>query len=201
MSTTDILLNSAALNSLKRNQLVSLCKLHGIKASGKNSELINKLQDYAMSNPKRDTATMPNLGVQINSSQTGDVSEDADMQSDQEMREADRARMRPSEIWEVIEEETMEEMKKLQEESLRGKGSFHSNSSKSSQIKVPGEFGAPPTLSKSKWFEFPCTSLFISFRCFNVFVIKVSRQSIQVGIDKELQCVIFDFSYSYACRL
>lgn len=137
MSTTDILLNSAALHSLKRNQLVSLCKTHGLKGSGKSSELISKLQEYAMNNPTRDAA-IPGLAERMQSSQTDMASDDTEMRNDIEQREDDRARIRPSEVWEVIEEETMEQMRQLQEESLKGKGSLQSNSSKGSRLKIPG---------------------------------------------------------------
>ncbi|KWU45175.1 hypothetical protein RHOSPDRAFT_33116 [Rhodotorula sp. JG-1b] len=40
-----ILSNAAALHSLKRPQLVALCKQHGLKGSGKNVELIARLQE------------------------------------------------------------------------------------------------------------------------------------------------------------
>ncbi|WVQ75485.1 hypothetical protein IAR50_005110 [Cryptococcus sp. DSM 104548] len=43
----DILRNSAALNALKRHQLVSLSKKYGLRASGKNVEMIERLQVYA----------------------------------------------------------------------------------------------------------------------------------------------------------
>ncbi|KAI0287177.1 hypothetical protein BC826DRAFT_1108625 [Russula brevipes] len=49
--TTQILFNSPALHSLKRDQLVKLCKIHSIKASGKNTELIQKLKNHAASLP------------------------------------------------------------------------------------------------------------------------------------------------------
>jgi hypothetical protein len=158
MSTTDILLNSAALNSLKRNQLVSLCKMHGLKANGKNSDLIDKLQEYAMNNPKREreSAGLPGLAQQMNNSETDGGSDDVKM-SDEENE--GRARMRPSEIWEVIEEETVEEMRKIQEESLNSKGSYQSHRSKASQ-RLPGEFGAASTLTKSEWMQ---PLIFIAF--------------------------------------
>ncbi|KAK6904358.1 hypothetical protein I203_105170 [Kwoniella mangroviensis CBS 8507] len=44
----EILRNSAALNALKRHQLVSLSKRYGLKASGKNVEMIQRLEDYAI---------------------------------------------------------------------------------------------------------------------------------------------------------
>ncbi|WRT68977.1 uncharacterized protein IL334_005959 [Kwoniella shivajii] len=45
----EILRNSAALNALKRHQLVSLSKRYGLKASGKNVDLVQRLEDYAIS--------------------------------------------------------------------------------------------------------------------------------------------------------
>ncbi|WVF65621.1 hypothetical protein IAT40_000351 [Kwoniella sp. CBS 6097] len=44
----EILRNSAALNALKRHQLVSLSKRYGLKASGKNVEIIQRLENYAV---------------------------------------------------------------------------------------------------------------------------------------------------------
>lgn len=46
-STTQILFNSPALHSLKRDQLVKLCKHHSLKANGKNGELIDRLKRRA----------------------------------------------------------------------------------------------------------------------------------------------------------
>ncbi|KAK8843365.1 hypothetical protein IAR55_007022 [Kwoniella newhampshirensis] len=45
----EILRNSAALNALKRHQLVSLSKRYELRASGKNVEMVERLQDYAIS--------------------------------------------------------------------------------------------------------------------------------------------------------
>ncbi|OWZ39318.1 hypothetical protein C351_03917 [Cryptococcus neoformans c8] len=42
----DILRNCAALTALKRHQLVSLSKKYGLKASGKNVDMIDRLQKY-----------------------------------------------------------------------------------------------------------------------------------------------------------
>ncbi|KAJ3798266.1 hypothetical protein GGU11DRAFT_781554 [Lentinula aff. detonsa] len=52
LQTTEILFNSPALHSLKRDQLVKLCKIHSIKASGKNVELIERLKKVAEDLPK-----------------------------------------------------------------------------------------------------------------------------------------------------
>jgi hypothetical protein len=78
--TTQILFNSPALHSLKRDQLVKLCKLHSIKASGKNVELIQKLKHHAASLP---------LGSPLS------VATRSEQPQDQ----------RPSEQWEIVTED------------------------------------------------------------------------------------------------
>ncbi len=50
-TTTQILFNSPALHSPKRDHLVKLCKIHSIKANGKNSELIERLKLRALELP------------------------------------------------------------------------------------------------------------------------------------------------------
>ena len=50
-TTTEILFNSPALHSLKRDQLVKLCKIHSVKANGKNSEMIERLKQRALELP------------------------------------------------------------------------------------------------------------------------------------------------------
>ncbi|KAI0772963.1 hypothetical protein BD413DRAFT_492412 [Trametes elegans] len=50
-TTTQILFNSPALHSLKRDQLVKLCKIHSVKANGKNAELIERLKQHAQALP------------------------------------------------------------------------------------------------------------------------------------------------------
>ncbi|KAJ8082228.1 hypothetical protein PM082_008075 [Marasmius tenuissimus] len=77
-TTTEILFNSPALHSLKRDQLVKLCKIHSIKASGKNVELIAKLKAVAETLPK-DSA----LSIAARSEEEPD--EDADEDGDQKM--------------------------------------------------------------------------------------------------------------------
>lgn len=51
-TTTQILFNSPALHSLKREQLVRLCKVHSLKANGKNVELVDRLKQYAQTLPR-----------------------------------------------------------------------------------------------------------------------------------------------------
>ncbi|WVR09113.1 hypothetical protein IAU60_006175 [Kwoniella sp. DSM 27419] len=44
----EILRNAAALNALKRHQLVSLSKRYGLKASGKNVDMVQRLEAFAL---------------------------------------------------------------------------------------------------------------------------------------------------------
>jgi hypothetical protein len=85
--TTQILFNSPALHSLKRDQLVKLCKLHSIKASGKNTELVQKLKHHA--------ATMP-LGSPLSVATRSELPQD----------DGESPPQRPSEQWEIIMEDT-----------------------------------------------------------------------------------------------
>jgi hypothetical protein len=92
--TTQILFNSPALHSLKRDQLVKLCKIHSIKASGKNTELIQKLKDHA--------STLPHgspLSVAARSEQP---------QDDRNSVTSGLDSQRPSEQWEVVMEDILE---------------------------------------------------------------------------------------------
>ncbi len=84
--TTQILFNSPALHSLKRDQLVKLCKLHSIKASGKNTDLVEKL--------KRHAATLP-LGSPLSVA----------TRSEQPQHDGNTLPQRPSEQWELIMED------------------------------------------------------------------------------------------------
>ncbi|KAK0469041.1 uncharacterized protein EV420DRAFT_4937 [Desarmillaria tabescens] len=47
-ATEDILRNPAALHSLKRDQLIRLCKIHGVKASGKNVDIAERLANIPL---------------------------------------------------------------------------------------------------------------------------------------------------------
>ncbi len=84
--TTQILFNSPALHSLKRDQLVKLCKLHSIKATGKNTELIGKL--------KRHAATLP-PGSPLSVA----------TRSEQPQNDGSSPTQRQSEQWEIVMED------------------------------------------------------------------------------------------------
>ncbi|KAH9985637.1 hypothetical protein BJV74DRAFT_846602 [Russula compacta] len=117
--TTQILFNSAALHSLKRDQLVKLCKIHSIKASGKNTELIQKLKDHAATLPHASPLSVATRSKQ-HQDDKGSVSSRLDSQ-------------RPSDQWEVI----MEDIPELPEGSSRSAGS----SLRSVSRNAPDEFG------------------------------------------------------------
>lgn len=101
MSTTDILFNSPALHSLKRTQLVQLCKRHSIKASGKNTELVARLQEHARGLP----SGAP-LSVAVRSERPGAQGVVTDISDEEEGGEQGTSpdEERPSEIWEVVSE-------------------------------------------------------------------------------------------------
>ncbi|KAF8329990.1 uncharacterized protein EI90DRAFT_1256426 [Cantharellus anzutake] len=87
MSSDNILLNSPALHSLKRNQLVQLCKRHGIKAIGKNPELIGKLQEYGRDHPSAIDSQLRRGEGNAEETHSGEI-----------------VAPRPSETWSLIEE-------------------------------------------------------------------------------------------------
>ena len=59
----NMLLSPDALHCLKRKQLTNLCKRFGIKAVGKNADLIQRLQQYAASNIPSDSPTKGNVPI------------------------------------------------------------------------------------------------------------------------------------------
>ncbi|CBQ73078.1 conserved hypothetical protein [Sporisorium reilianum SRZ2] len=58
-----MLLSPDALYCLKRKKLTNLCRRFGIKAVGKNADLIERLQQYAASNIPADSPTKGNVAV------------------------------------------------------------------------------------------------------------------------------------------
>ncbi|KAF8178108.1 hypothetical protein K438DRAFT_2022028 [Mycena galopus ATCC 62051] len=125
-TTTQILFNSPALHSLKRDQLVKLCKIHSIKANGKNVELVERLKNHAKNLPNDNP-----LSVAIRSEQEGAT------QDDEENGHGEKAfNPRPSSQWEVVMDSIIEES----EDSSSSQGSRTISSLKSG-TSVPGEFG------------------------------------------------------------
>jgi hypothetical protein len=135
--TTQFLFNSPALHSLKRDQLVKLCKLHSIKASGKSVDLIQKL--------KRHAATLP-LGSPLSVA----------MRSEQPQDDGESPPQRPSEQWEIVMEDIPELPGRSPQPTL--------SSLRSAAGNAPDEFG---TGSGSKRDSFPILAIFdltISFQ-------------------------------------
>ncbi|KAI9444162.1 hypothetical protein H4582DRAFT_1846529 [Lactarius indigo] len=113
--TTQILFNSPALHSLKRDQLVKLCKIHSIKASGKNVDLIQRLKDHALTLPPDDP-----LSVAIHTDSQEEESSTLDLK-------------RPSDQWEVVMEDIPEVPETVSRTTLSSLRSVTSN--------APDEFG------------------------------------------------------------
>jgi hypothetical protein len=93
--TTEILFNSPALRSLRRDQLQRLCKLHSIRANGKNTELVERLKLRALTLPKDDP-----LSIAARSEQDNDSINSENSDTNQNPR--------PSEQWEVVMEDIQE---------------------------------------------------------------------------------------------
>ncbi|KAG8699545.1 hypothetical protein FRC09_006553 [Ceratobasidium sp. 395] len=101
----EILFNSHALNSLKRTQLIKLCKRYGIKATGKSPELVAKLEAYAQTLPPASTFICPSEADLLSSPSKQFYGEE----SDSEVEEIApitlaRGRGRPSDQWEGVSE-------------------------------------------------------------------------------------------------
>ena len=99
-TTTQILFNSPALHSLKREQLLKLCKIHNIKAAGKTVDLIERLKQHATTLPP----DAP-LNVAVRSE------DDSDSMSTDESPQRPlhySAIPRPSEAWEVVMDDIQE---------------------------------------------------------------------------------------------
>ena len=117
--TTQILFNSPALNSLKRDQLVKLCKIHSIKASGKNVDIVKRLKDHAFTLPHGSPLSVAARSEQPQDNR-GSVSSRLDSQ-------------RPSDQWELV----MEDIPELPEGNSRATLSSH----RSVAGNTPDEFG------------------------------------------------------------
>lgn len=138
-TTTQILFNSPALHSLKRDQLVKLCKIHSLRASGKKKELIERLQLHAKTLPLDDP-----LSIAIRSDNP-----DAKPAADSEDETSDYSRegnastsinntpSRPSEQWEVV----MDTIAEVDEETLR--------SNRGASDRQVGEFGTTTSKGQS----------------------------------------------------
>ncbi|PPR03361.1 hypothetical protein CVT24_012486 [Panaeolus cyanescens] len=136
-TTTDILFNSPALHSLKRDQLVKLCKIHSIKANGKNVDLIQRLRTHAATLPKDSP-----LSIAARSEPAGPIPpqpkftaeedpDDAPKYLSPEEENSFHVKPRPSEQWEMLD--SIVEEDESSQETLRSQRTInHQNA---------GEFG------------------------------------------------------------
>ncbi|KAL5520762.1 hypothetical protein ACEPAF_2765 [Sanghuangporus sanghuang] len=142
MSTTDILFNSPALHSLKRAQLVQLCKRHNIKASGKNTELVSRLKRHARNLPSGAplsvavrSETEAEAGENENDANDGMMTDISDEDNVEEQLSSP-VKERESQIWEIV-----------------SRSSLDSKRSVATRSQAAGEFGAAanskPTILKS----------------------------------------------------
>jgi hypothetical protein len=137
-TTTQILFNSPALHSLKRNQLVKLCKIHSIKASGKNVHLIERLKQHAETLPKdaplsvatRSEDNTDDAIQEIQELINGDHNEKGEPSADGKQSHMPR----PSEQWEIV----MESIQELEESSSQ---TTLSSSRTTGSGHLTGEFG------------------------------------------------------------
>ncbi|KAF5384087.1 hypothetical protein D9615_003209 [Tricholomella constricta] len=153
-TTTQILFNSPALHSLKRDQLVKLCKIHLIKASGKNVELIEKLKKHAETLPRDSPLSLAarGEGVEGEDVKVDEGGEDETMEEGQ-ATEKDQSQSsnaqwgfqmpRPSEQWEVV----MESIEEIEERSSQG--TLSSLRTLGSTNGGSGEFGTGMSKSSS----------------------------------------------------
>jgi hypothetical protein len=140
-TTTQILFNSPALHSLKREQLVKLCKIHAIKANGKNTDLIERLKQHATQLPRDSPLSVAARGDSKAAGVEDDTDEDEMKDDDDKENEtpAHRGMPRPSEQWEVV----MESIQEMEEST--GLGTMVSSRTTRSNGSIPNEFGTGGT--------------------------------------------------------
>jgi hypothetical protein len=141
-TTTQILFNSPALHSLKRDQLVKLCKIHSIKASGKNVELIEKLKQHAQTLPRDSTLSVAarSEGPSAVGAEEPDDEVEPIVAGESVTKGGDSnwhfQMPRPSEQWEVV----MESIEEMMEDSS-SQGTLSSMRTLSNMNGGFGEFG------------------------------------------------------------
>ena len=141
-ANADILLDSPALNSLKRAQLVQLCKRHNIKATGKNADIIDRLKKHALTLPP-DAPLHLAVRSEVPIQHEGVSETDDDTSHDDDDVTFDfRRTNRPSEMWEVVMDDIPEE------ESGSLKGTLPSIKSAGS-LASHSEFGSSSSIRES----------------------------------------------------
>ncbi|CDR99509.1 hypothetical protein [Sporisorium scitamineum] len=91
----NMLLSPDALHRLKRKQLANLCRRFGIKAVGKNADLIQRLQQYAASNIPADSPTKGNVAIlrHVKRPRQSDSSQESTGDDQQTINDDDRPTM------------------------------------------------------------------------------------------------------------
>ena len=135
-TTTQILFNSPALHSLKRDQLVKLCKIHSIKASGKNVDLIERLKHHADTLPK---GTPLSVASRSEDNPEDEVQDQQELIDGGDIGQIERSSVekppRSSEQWEIV----MESIQELEEDSSQP--TTFSSSKTTRNGHTTGEFG------------------------------------------------------------
>jgi hypothetical protein len=135
---TQILFNSPALHSLKRDQLLKLCKTHGVKASGKNAEIVERLQARGLQLQKDATGSLTPSDNPTD--QASSVVADASTKTESDtfhLNPNPRYGVpRPSEQWEIVMD-TIEELDEASQGTLKSHNSLNRLGAGAS-----GEFGA-----------------------------------------------------------
>ncbi|KAG0697125.1 hypothetical protein DFH29DRAFT_947712 [Suillus ampliporus] len=131
-TTTQILFNSPALNSLKRDQLVKLCKIHSIKANGKNKDIIERLQLHAQTLPPDDPLRIATRNEE---------SDDEQDAAEEERKNRESMMARPSEQWEIVmdsiaevDEDAASTLKNNRAGNATQAGEFGTNGGKASSM-------------------------------------------------------------------
>lgn len=152
MSHNQILFNSPALHSLKRGQLVKLCKMHSLKANGKNTQLIERL--------KKRAADLPPGAVNFQWKDSSD--EEGDGDEDEEEGETENELLTPNPFREVIERPS-EQWEIIMEDIQEEKSAVNTLASvNSTRTGTAGEFGTGGTKSESRLYH---SNLYIVCRC------------------------------------
>lgn len=175
METTDILSNPAALHSLKRAQLVQLCKLHKIKASGKNSELISRLKRHANNLPPDTPLKAAGRGE---SSDCGDIAAESEGVTEDES-DGDFS---PITNWTIV-------MPSIPEEEHNGHGSIESKTTLGISSQNGGDFGTSGSSRCMSWFLIVSLSPQIQLEIFFVLYLIVFFHSYAYEVICELNRV------------
>ncbi|KAH7883053.1 hypothetical protein F5I97DRAFT_1930644 [Phlebopus sp. FC_14] len=125
-----------ALHSLKRDQLVKLCKIHSLKANGKNKELIERLQLHAKHLPPDDPLSIAVRSDNLDAKRIVDSGDEGPDAMNDDYGEGSSTRSytvpRPSEQWEMV----MDSIAEVDEDTKSTLRSYRGNPNAQA-----GEFG------------------------------------------------------------